>query len=337
MKTIKLCEEKYCTGCSACSNVCVQNAIEMRDGIRGELHPFIDYNKCIQCGLCEKVCPQLNTPQMISPMRCYAASKLDKNNMKREASGGIATLIISELYKQGYTIFATRLDKDMIPKIVKITSLDEIDFYKGSLYVQSVAGDSFSKIQKSLSDGDSVLFVGTPCQVAGLRAFLKKDWPKLVCCDLFCHGTIPTSYFEEEIRYLKKKAITRVTFRGYDDREDYWLILWNGMDKVYVQSGNVNYYMKSFSDAIALRESCYYCQYSTQKRTGDISLGDFLGLENSIAKNFKINCVNAVLVNTKKGKMVMEYIYDLIECYERPYVEAVGGDKFTLTCGKIFV
>lgn len=259
MRIIKLCEERYCTGCSACSNACTQNAIKMLKNIRGELHPFIDCNKCIRCGLCESICPQMNAPYMISPMQCYAASKLNRNDMKREASGGIATLIIRELYKQGYIVFATRLDKDMVPKIVKMTSINELDFYKGSLYVQSIVGNIFCNIQKYLSDGNNVLFIGTPCQVAGLKAFLKKDWPTLICCDLFCHGTIPTSYFEEEIRYLTKKPITRVTFRGYDDREDYWFILWNGGKKVYAQSGNVNYYMKSFSDAVALRESCYYC------------------------------------------------------------------------------
>ena len=327
MKNNQVCDYKLCTGCEACKNVCPQKSIVMKVDALGNLKATIDPKGCISCGLCKKICPVNNPIRLKKVMKCFASARKNRNELVRCASGGVASLLMEQSFFKGYKVFGSRFDEKMYPKVMELTSCEDIEYFKGSLYVQSYVGNSYIQIKNYLDSNESVLFVGTPCQVAGLKAFLQKQYLKLICCDLFCHGVSPYPYLEQELKHLYKGNITNVTFRGYSVREDHWLTLWNKDKIVFRQAGIVNYYLKGFYDSVTLRDNCYKCRYATDVRVGDISLGDFLGLKQDIKGKFKTNCVTAVLINSKQGEALFNEIKNKIDYQEHPYEEAVSGGK----------
>lgn len=327
MVEVKLCDERKCTGCGACMNACPTKSITMKKNKYGELVPHINKKTCINCGLCMKSCHILNSmdKKMNEPDKCFAAVRENKDNIARCSSGGVATLLMEYAVKNNWAVFSTKYDDKFIPKVIKVKNLEDIENYKGSKYVQSETGDAYLEIKKELSLKHNVLFIGTPCQVAGLRAFLKKDYDNLYCCDLFCHGVCPTSYFKDELEHLNIPDISNITFRGWNIKEDCWFIIWKNNKKVLAEPGYINYYDKGFYENVSLRESCYHCKYSDRKRIGDISFGDYLGLDFKELTNFKNNCVTAVLVNNDKGLKLFEMFKNEVEYVERDYEEAVKG------------
>lgn len=297
----------------------------MKENLHGELHPVVDSDRCINCGSCTSVCHINNDVLLFKPFKCYAAVRKNKSEIVRCASGGVGTLLMQEVLKIGFSVFATKYDKNLMPRVCEFDNIKEIDAFKGSKYVQSQVDDSYCKIKTILNNGKSVLFIGTPCQIAGLKAFLSKNYENLFCCDLFCHGVVPTRYFKEELSFLQLERSSDVSFRGWAIKEDHWFIAWKDGKKVFAQPGNTNYYGKSFYDNVSLRESCYNCRYSCDTRCGDLSIGDFLGLEKDVMSNYKNNCVTAILINTRKGSELFNIVSNLLDVTERPMEEAING------------
>lgn len=324
-KNNRVCDYKLCTGCEACKNICPKQCIMMIEDTLGNIKAAINLNSCISCGLCKKICPVNKPVEFNKVIVCFAAVRKNRNELKRCASGGIATLLMEQCFLNGFKVFGSRFDEKMQPRVMELLRREDIEHFKGSLYVQSFVGNAFSMIKNYLNSNESVLFVGTPCQVAGLRSFLQKKYTRLVCCDLFCHGVSPYSYLEQELKYLNKGKITNITFRGYHAKEDHWLTLWDGTDKVFKQAGIVNYYLKAFYDCVTLRDNCYMCRYATDVRIGDISLGDFLGLKQAAGDKFVTNCVTAVLINTPNGEALFNEIKKSVDYIERPCEEVVAG------------
>ena len=216
MESFNICEMDLCTGCSSCVSVCPKNCIELKEDSYGQLKAFINTKFCIDCKQCINVCPNNNKVELNKTIHCYASVRKDTSKLTRCASGGVGTYIMEHFFNNGYKVFATRLDNDLIPKIIELKNLRDLSKYKGSLYVQSLENNSIKLIEKYLKQDESVLFIGTPCQIAGLKNYLKRDYDKLLCCDLFCHGVVPTKYLQEEIKTLTDKSITDITFRGYN-------------------------------------------------------------------------------------------------------------------------
>lgn len=327
MKDNQVCDYRLCTGCGACRNICPKKCIIMKEDKLGNLKATIDSKGCISCEQCKKICPVNNPIELKKVMKCFAAVRKDRDELVRCASGGIASLLMEQCFLKGFKVFGSRFDMKLCPKVMELLSCEEIGYFKGSLYVQSSVGNSYAQIKKYLDSNESVLFVGTPCQVAGLKSFLQQEYAKLICCDLFCHGVSPYSYLEQELQYLNKGNITNITFRGYSVKEDHWLILWNEGRKVFKQAGVTNYYLKGFYDSVTLRDNCYICKYATDVRAGDISLGDFLGLKQDMGGKFKTNCVTAVLINSKQGELLFNGIRNSIDYQQHPYEEAVSGGE----------
>ena len=327
VKMPELCDKSQCTGCAGCVNACPVQCISLKPDDMGRPVPVIDEKKCISCKKCVSVCPVINQASVYDPIKCFAAMRKDVASLKRCASGGVATLLMEYYIQQeNWSVYSTCLNSELVPEITEICSKQDIEKCKGSLYVQSQTGRVFQNILAALKKGRNVLFIGTPCQVAALIMYTPMGYRNnLYCCDLFCHGVVPYSYLKDELNYLKQKDITSVTFRGYDVREDHWFITWNGTKKIYAKSGLINYYSKAFYDCVSLRENCFYCRYAQSKRCGDLSLGDFLGLDKKSMEHFRNNCVTAILLNTEKGSQLLTNIIDLLKIDERPYAEAVAG------------
>lgn len=312
---MKICPSDKCTGCAACMEICPNGCISMKEDSLGTVHPAIDNAACTNCGLCVKTCPNNVALEFRYPKRCYASWITD--NEKREicASGGIGTIMSEYVIKQGGVVFGSRYDEKLTPIMSYAETLEELEYYKGSRYVQSLVRMSlFKKARKFLIEGRQVLFVGTPCQIAGLKTFLRKEYANLITVDLICHGVCPTKYLGEEICFLKQKYnlddISDIRFRG-NDGNNYHLSLWKDRWKLFPRNNYLKetfyfpkpqqYYLTGFLMGISLRENCYTCNYSRPERISDITIGDFIGLGNEIPFGYAKENVSSVTVNTDKG------------------------------------
>lgn len=310
-----ICPANKCTGCYACINACAQDCITMQEDEYGELHPVVDENSCLNCNLCIKSCPNNINLAFEYPKKCFASWISDRAKRKTCASGGIGT-VMSEFminHKNGI-VFGSRYNENFTPIITYTEKINELEKFKGSRYVQSVMGkDIFKQVKLFLKNNRFVLFIGTPCQVAGLLSFLRKPFDNLVTVDLICHGVCPTKYFKEEINYITKnkglslKDITDVRFRG-NDRNDFCLSLWvnNSSRRVYRKPHTIQYYLAGFLLGVSMRENCYSCNYARPERISDITIGDFIGLGKTIPFSHPKKNVSSVTLNTKNGRLFYE-------------------------------
>lgn len=279
----------------------------MKEDNLGCLHPVVDSSICTGCGMCSNICPANALPVLNVPEECFAAWVDSFSERKDCASGGVATRLTKLYLENGGSAYGTRYGDDLVPVIDSI-STDTLDLYKGSRYVQSITGDAFVRIKTELQEGRKVLFIGTPCQVAGLYGFLHRPYDNLTTCDLVCHGVCPESYLKSEVAILKKKHqlqnVSDIRFRSNDKRYDYCLSLWDDKGKaVYCKSEREQPYFRGFLSNVLLRESCYHCQYAAPQRVADISLGDNTAFDKSSFGNKTDNVnISLILVSTDKGK-----------------------------------
>lgn len=336
---MNICDYYKCTACYACINACAHHCISMEEDKTGSLHPIIDEEKCIHCNLCIKSCPNNVELEFKYPISCHAAWITDKEKRKICASGGIGTALSEYIINQKGIVFGSRYDKNMLPIMTYTDSIAEIEKFKGSRYVQSIVGEeTFKKVRFFLQKNIKVLFIGTPCQIAGLKSFLHKNYENLITVDLICHGVCPTKYFTDEISFLKKKYklknIADIRFRG-NDNNNFNLSIWNEKHKRIFPRNNFiqkicrtdqgqQYYIKSFLLGISLRENCYSCNYAHPQRISDITIGDFIGLGKKIPFNYKAANISSVIINTEKGNELYSQLVKNthnLTSIERPYTE----------------
>lgn len=319
-----ICPKDKCTGCYACVNACNRGCISMKEDELGCMHPVVDETNCVNCGLCKSSCPNNVVLKFAYPSKCYASWIDDKEKRKICASGGIGTCMSEYVIKHGGVVFGSKYDAEMTPIMTCTEKIEELENFKGSRYVQSLVGnDTYKKVRTFLRNGRLVLFVGTPCQVAGLKTFLRKDYDNLITVDLICHGVCPTKYLKEEVDYLtekyKLKDIADIRFRGNDGN--------NYREKLLRLDEAQQYYILGFLWGVSLRENCYSCNYAHPERIGDLTIGDFIGLGDKEKFPYSKKNVSSVFVNTSKGevfyKKVSEFSADL-KNIERDYKERLA-------------
>lgn len=340
MQGADICVYSKCTGCSACINICPRKCIRLVEDEFGETHPNVDQGQCINCNLCKKTCPNNNPPKYYFPKHCYAAWITDANELRKCASGGIGTTLSRFVIAEGGVVFGSRYDQYLNPIITWTDRSNELDCFKGSRYVQSqVASDTFIKVRKFLNDGRLVLFIGTPCQVAGLLSFLHRDYDCLITCDLICHGVSPSVYLKQEVSFLSESycidEISDIRFRG-NDGNDFRMTLWDKDNQRLFPRNNIfqkimrtdykeDYYLQAFLQGISLRENCYDCNYSKPSRISDITIGDFIGLGEKEKFGYKSHCnISSVTTNTEKGYLFLRQVADrtnTLQLIERNYSE----------------
>lgn len=302
-----ICPHDKCTGCYACANVCPKHCITMQEDEYGELHPEIDKNLCVNCGLCIKTCPHNLSLPFHKPKNCLASWITNKEKRRICASGGIATTLAEHVIKHhNGVVFGSRYDDNLKPVITYTTKLEELEHFKGSRYVQSVVGsETFKQVKHFLRNEQMVLFIGTPCQIAGLYGYLKHDYENLITVDLICHGVNPTLYFMEEVNKIcTKHNIANpkdVRFRG-NDGHNYRFTIWDKENICkYERRAYEQHYFAGFMLGVTLRENCFQCKYAKPERIADITIGDFIGLGNKIPFPYEKNNVSSVTLNTEKG------------------------------------
>lgn len=325
-----LCAPESCTGCLACLNVCPQKAITIIEGFLGEILPRIDRNLCIDCGACDKVCPSLNSQEKYYPQACYAAWTKDNFDYSTSTSGGLATAMSKQIINGGGVVYGCAAIGINV-KHLRCTTIEEIEKLKGSKYVQSNVGTIYQDIKLDLKNGKKVLFIGTPCQVGGVKSFLKKDYLNFITVDLICHG-VPSirslkDSLSHNIKDLDFETISYLSFRNHE-KGDFCLEC-KGKTKNRIPfefEKGVDYstsYYPTFFFGNSYRNSCYQCQYAQPQRVSDITIGDFWGLSDKLVIDQAQQGISAVLINTDKGAGFYQALVDNIHSYPESIDEAV--------------
>ena len=323
----KICDNNKCTGCLACMNACPKDAISVIYDSNGLMLPHIDQNKCVNCGLCEKTCPVNHPVQLAKPIKAYAAWNLDDNKHALSSSGGLARAMYDFAIDNGGVCYGTRFDENLDLKIVRADKKEELDEFQGSKYVQAIVGDSPRLVKKDLEDGRLVVYVGTPCQIAGLRNYLKKDYDNLITADLICHGVPSIKLLHDHVDHIENrigKKADKVSFRGL---YNFKMALYKKGDLIYLKNRWQDPYFTGFLQSLFYRPNCYECRYACDERVSDITLGDFWGIgEEKPFTKPDINGVSVVLPITSKGLDFIEKMKTGLYLEERSVSEAVKGN-----------
>ncbi len=323
----QICDKNSCTGCNACLNICPTHCISTKEDAYGFLYPHIDSNTCIDCGLCVKVCPSNNNTAYYQPTNVYAAINKNKFDYSSATSGGIATLLSRKIIEKNGVVYGVAFSKELNAHHIRVDKADDIEKIKGSKYIQSDTGDTFSKVKQDLNNDNYVLYVGTPCQIAGLRNYLGKDYPKLLMCDLVCHGTPAAKLLKEHLNSVSNiEQIEKISFR---DKEGYYLSVFNNNDIIYRKRNFKDVFYLGFLKSLFCRESCCSCKYAKPQRVSDITLGDFWGFDSQKGKfpTSAANGLSLVMINTEKGKSFFNECKEDMIFIERTLEEAVVGNK----------
>lgn len=296
----------------ACVSACSENAITtiIEDGF---CFPSIDEDKCIHCGNCVQACSILNHPQTHKTIKAYIA--LSKNNeiYEHSSSGGVfGTIADYFIREKKAVVVGAAINSNYEVEHIIIDDIKELPKIQGSKYVQSDCSKIFLPIKSELMGGKWVLFSGTPCQVAALRCYLGKDYERLICVDIVCHGVPSPFYFKYHMKkYYGNGELKSISFRTKDKYERYGFNLNVETDRrKYFVSGNIDLYYRMFLSGLSFRESCYYCPYANENRVGDITIGD-CGNSKDYKEFYYDKTISTVYPITEKGYLLWNEIKKL--------------------------
>lgn len=337
---INIKSKEDCSGCSACVQRCPKQCIKMLEDEEGFLYPKVDETKCINCHLCEKVCPVANQAESRMPIDSYAAYNVDDGVRKDSSSGGIFTLLAEKVIAEGGVVFGATWNEKWQVVHTYTETKEGIAQFRGSKYIQSIIGETYKQAETFLKSGRKVLYSGTPCQIAGLRLFLRKEYDNLLTIDFICHG-VPSPgvfrwYLQEEINnYAARKgrkntvsflpihsipegdvlmpeglSINGIRFR---DKCSGWkkfsfvLLLAEASAEGKQNSVSLSYtleqnsFLKGFLNDLYLRPSCHKCPAKSLKSGSDITIADYWGYKDTPNITDTDEGISAVLINSVKG------------------------------------
>lgn len=331
-----------CTGCMECYNICPVGAITVNIDKDGFYSPVIDKTICVNCGLCEQTCPVLNEKCRMyikkSEPKIYACTNKDENTRLSSSSGGMFSVFAEfVLYLGGY-ICGAILEDNLTVKHIISNKKSDIERMKGSKYIQSYVGDCYKSIKQLLENGKPVLFCGTPCQCAGLNAFLGKEYKDLIIVDTICSCINPPytlkEYLQSEIKDGYKK-ILKINFRdkitgwgGNDWGNFAFSVDWldnDGKFRRFYEHNNENLFFKGFLYHLWMKDSCNRCIFGSKNRCSDITIGDFWVINRYKPSLNDNKGLSFVMLNSQKSKHIFEKIKDkLLICEEVDYNWAIN-------------
>ncbi|TJX68826.1 4Fe-4S dicluster domain-containing protein [Soehngenia saccharolytica] len=334
----KLTNKNLCTGCHACMNICPQDCVEMKFDEEGFLYPRVNIEYCIQCNKCVNICPSLKKlPEAMGNemLIAYACQAKDDKIRLISSSGGIFSLIAQEVISNEGIVFGAGFDKEFNLKHFYSDDMNVIlDKFTGSKYVQSNIGTTYKQVKDFLDNDRLVLFTGTPCQVAGLKSYLGKDYDNLVCVDLVCHG-VPSPFMWNKYKEYRereaKSTAKRISFRHKKYGWKRYSVLFEFANNTeYLHTLDKDMYMRAFLKDIALRPSCYNCKFKGYKRYSDMTLADFWGIE-EVTDSFKDDLgTSLITLNSLKGKKIFETLNDSVKSEEVDIKKALEYNKAAL-------
>lgn len=340
---IEITKKTMCCGCTACASICPQNCIEMVEDEEGFLYPKVDKERCTSCGLCNRVCPVENPAQPKPGERSSVVMRADNRDVVMDStSGGLLTPLAEWMFENKGVLCAATFDDDFHVKHMLYDSMTKKQYerVRGSKYVQSDLRGLFSQIRSLLNEGRFVCFIGTTCQVSGLRTYLMKDYDNLLLVDLVCHGVPSPKLWEKYLQYQTKaygSPLKKVNFRnktyGYHSGT-MKLEFENG--KEYYGSARVDFMLKSFFKEISSRPICYTCPFKTLERCSDLTIYDCWHV-NELVPSIKDDDrgYTNIIIQTQKGKEVLAALKGRIICESCDTEQAVALDGIMVrNCAK---
>lgn len=319
---------QVCCGCTACKTVCPKQCITMAEDAEGFLYPKVDASLCIDCQACVRVCPFHNPSKEEKPQSVYAALNKNEEIRRDSSSGGVFTILAEKVIKDGGIVFGARFADDWQVEIVPTETVEGLAAFRGSKYLQAQMGSSLALAKKYLQEGRKVLFSGTPCQIAGLRHYLRKDYDNLLAVDFVCHG-VPSpkvwKMYLDEVSEAGQRAISDIKFR---DKPQGWkrfnfTLSYNESDKSYTISSynGDNHYMRAFLSDMILRPSCYNCQAKCGRSKSDITIADYWGIDQVHPNMDDDKGTSLLIVHTEKGRQALDFS-------QTTYTESTYEDAF---------
>ena len=304
-----------CTGCGVCYSVCNKDAISMQYDENGFLFPQVDFSKCVHCDLCKKACPTFKEPNFNeNTQEAFCTYNKDSLILKESTSGGVFTSLAKYVLKQDGVVYGVEM-KAIEAIHICIEKEEDLAKLWGSKYIQSVF-ILHKEIEKILKEDRLVLFSGTPCQIDGLRHFLKNDYANLITCEVACYGVGSKRIFDDYLKQLisKNNKPTNIYFRKKTGKHkpSSFVLEFDDYKSIELPS-YYNYFGYLFSKHLICRESCLDCRYSDKKRVADFSLGDYSEPDiASYPKKVVKNGLSLFVVNTEKGKEILSKLDDLV-------------------------
>lgn len=319
MNTIEILDINDCCGCSACKQKCPVQAIYMEENEEGFLYPKIDKEKCIECGLCVKSCPQLNkcAEQKENFPKAYAVYNKNQEELLKSSSGGMFSVLANYVLESNGVVIGAAYNEENEVKHICINQIDELDKLRGSKYVQSDINNVYKIAERNLKEQKLVLFTGTPCQIAGIKSYLGKDYENLILADIVCHGVPSPKLFKTYLTWLEKKYKSKISSYNFRSKEKQG---WGLTAKVVTDEGKVRYipsgndpYYDNFLECKTYRKCCYQCRYTSFIRESNITFADYWGILAVHPEFYSEKGVSLIIVNDPKGEEVFKKISNKIE------------------------
>lgn len=316
----KINEKKDCMGCYACENKCPVNCIDMVCDYEGFWYPEVDYERCIKCNQCVDVCPIINKIQIDAKPEAYACININDDVRLNSSSGGIFTLIAEEVINQGGVVFGAGFNSQFEVEHSYVETIEELERLRGSKYVQSRIGEAYRQALEFLEAKREVLFSGTPCQIAGFKWYLGKDYENLICTDIICHG-VPSPYvWGKYIKFREQMSgskVQRIVFRNKNKGWRQYSVSFIFKDnKEYLVTRDKDSYINAFLKNVCLRPSCFECNFKGLDRLSDITLADFWGIQNIMPEIDDDKGTSLIFVNSNHGEKYFDKIKNSMIFYQ---------------------
>lgn len=329
VELIKIDKKENCTGCSSCVESCPKSAIYFEVDYEGFKYPKINQDKCIKCSICVQSCPLITKKENLNNNNPIVYAAWNKNEEIRinSTSGGVFTAFAEVILQSGGLVVGAKYSDDFSIEHTVINDISQLSKLRQSKYAQSNLNDIFSQVKNELNKGKVVLFCGTPCQVAGLKSFLNREYKSLFLCDFICRGVISQKVYMEYLKGINELYNSEIKYIQFKNKDYGWnsfstkVQLYN--NDIYQKDRDNDPYMVGFlKHNLYMRPSCYNCQYKSLPRVADISLGDFWGISSQDEKLDDNKGTSVVIVNSIKGENLFENAKEKL-FFEKSCIEKV--------------
>lgn len=333
---INIIDKSQCCGCNACVQICPKQCISMKEDEQGFMYPEVDCSICINCGRCDKVCPIINRNKKKEPLKVLAIKNINENQRVNSSSGGIFILLAEKIIEQNGVVFGARFDTRWEVEHCYAETIEQLEPLMGSKYVQSRIGHTYKTAEQFLKQGRKVMFVGSSCQISGLRNFLKRDYENLIAVDFVCHGTPSPGVWREYLKEIMPlSSVSGINFRekrmhGFGWKKYGFVVrgkshLKDATDKVLLsETYYENIFMRGFISNLYLRPSCYNCTSKNGASGSDLTIADFWGIQKFYPYFDDDKGVSAVFIHTDKGKRIIDKLSSNADIVESNISEATA-------------